>query len=176
MRITIESAERDDLAEIIAVDDDASQLYPTGGIVFDLDDDSPIVVNERARWAREIGDRRVLIARQGPDSPILGFAANDLLDGVAYLDQISVRRSAMRQGVGAALLAASGELAQPHGALWLTTYAHLSWNKPYYERHGFTPVPAAEWPAGIAHHIEEQRACLPDPEQRIAMRRDLRKG
>jgi hypothetical protein len=52
----------------------------------------------------------------------------------------------MRQGMGTALLYAAMKLAMQargrvHGrALWLTTYQHLRWNRPYYEHHGFVIV------------------------------------
>jgi hypothetical protein len=59
-------------------------------------------------------------------------------------------------------------------ALWLTTYAHVPWNRPFYESEGFEVVPSKEWPADIAAIIAEQRRWLPAPEQRIAMRRILR--
>lgn len=55
--------------------------------------------------------------------------------------------------------------------LWLTTYAHLPWNRPFYERAGFAVIPEAQCPPGIVEILAEQRACLPAPRERIAMQR-----
>ena len=59
-----------------------------------------------------------------------------------------------------------------HGAeLWLTTYDHLPFNRPYYERLGFRRVDA--FGRDIAQHLAAQREALPDPAHRIAMRRPV---
>jgi N-acetylglutamate synthase-like GNAT family acetyltransferase len=97
------------------------------------------------------------------------------LDGEPYLDQLAVRIAAMRQGLGRDLLARSADWGRAVGgsALWLTTYAHLSFNQPYYERHGFAVIAESACGAGIRHHLDEQRRNLPLPDQRVAMRRPL---
>jgi len=55
--------------------------------------------------------------------------------------------------------------------LWLTTYAHVPWNAPFYERHGFVAVPESACAPALLAALEEQRRFLPAPQQRIAMRR-----
>ena len=57
--------------------------------------------------------------------------------------------------------------------MWLTTYGHLPWNVPFYEKMGFVVIPEAEWGAGVLHHVEAQRESLPLPESRVAMRAPL---
>jgi GNAT superfamily N-acetyltransferase len=106
----------------------------------------------------------------------LGFAALDSLDGEPYLDQLAVQRAFMRRGVGQLLLeqAVAWAERQKGDALRLTTYAHLPFNRPYYERHGFVVVAEVECGSGIRHHLEEQRRALPTPSERVAMRRSLR--
>ena len=54
-------------------------------------------------------------------------------------------------------------------ALTLTTYRHLPFNRPFYERHGFQLLTAAELTPGLAHHLDEQRRYLPLPDERVAM-------
>ena len=118
---------------------------------------------------------------EGPAGPE-GRPAPDADEGAPYLEQLSVRRAAMGRGLGRRLLGHAIARAREYearrgmgssGRLWLTTYGHLRWNRPFYAREGFVVVPEAAWPVGIAHHVAEQRRCLPDPEQRIAMRRAL---
>lgn len=77
----------------------------------------------------------------------------------------------MRRGIGAMLVRrALGWAAERGGALWLTTYAHLPWNRPYYERFGFEVVPEAQCGPQMRACLEAQRGVLPVPHQRIAMR------
>ena len=79
------------------------------------------------------------------------------------------------RGVGTALLETAFRWADARGAgLWLNTYGHLSWNRPFYERRGFLLVPEAEWRAEMRTVVQEQRANLPLPDQRVVMFRPHR--
>jgi GNAT superfamily N-acetyltransferase len=134
-----------------------------------LEKDHPFVVAEANRWAIAIEDGLAQVAVDGDDRPI-GFVALRCVDNQPYLDQLAVRRRYMRRGVGSALLhyaiAWSGSRR-----LWLTTYSHLPWNRPYYERHGFAHVPEDSCGPELRAILQTQRAALPDPEQRVAMMR-----
>jgi GNAT superfamily N-acetyltransferase len=164
--IDIRVARPDELAELVSIDDDASTLYGEAGLGMTLSDDHPFVRSEQARWLRALHAGTVFVASR--DSSMLGFASIEPLDGATYLDQLSVRRAAMRTGVGSRLLARAIEYAAPV-PLWLTTYAHLPWNAPWYERVGFRRVPEEGCGEGIRHHLREERAALPAPDQRVAM-------
>lgn len=164
-----------ELDTLVAIDDDATALYVQYGVALSLAADHPFVLAERARWGRAVEQERVFVAVDGEGSA-LGFAALDQLDGEPYLDQLAVRMSAMRRGLGRRLLERAIAWAEDAKgrALWLTTYRHLPFNRPFYERHGFETVPEAEAGQGIRHHLEEQRRVLPDPSERVVMRRALR--
>ena len=175
-------ARPDELALLVEIDDDAGQLYAEAGLPIELEPEHPFLAAEQARWRSALAQGRVFLAVDDRDRG-LGFAALGALGGdeaAPYLEQLSVRRAAMGRGIGRRLLrraiarAEGHDASAPGGWLWLTTYGHLRWNRPFYESEGFAAVAEAEWPPAIAHHVEEQRACLPDPEQRIAMRRPLR--
>lgn len=163
-----------DHSALNSIDDDAAQLFGAHGVHIDLPPEHPFVRDESARWLRSVKLGRAFVAVDAGGAA-LGFAALDVVDGEPYLDQLSVRPSAMRGGIGGSLLARSVAWAQAFGAsrLWLTTYAHLAFNRPYYERHGFVVVPDAQCGPGLRHHLDEQRRALPAPEQRVAMRRAL---
>jgi GNAT superfamily N-acetyltransferase len=95
--------------------------------VLDLPPAAP--AGERARaW-------RVLVVGR----PVAGFAVLEQVDGDVHLEQLSVHPSAMRRGIGAALLAAVVEHARAVGArrVTLLTYADVPWNAPWYARHGW---------------------------------------
>jgi len=171
---TIVPASASDGATLRAIDDDACALYAAHGIELELPHDHPFARAELARWlhSAELGSAFLAVDHAGR---AVGFAALELVDGEPYLDQLSVRVAAMRQGIGGKLLARAAEWARAaHGsALWLTTYTHLSFNQPYYERRGFAVVPESECSPGLQLHLAEQRRTLPAPNQRVAMRRSL---
>lgn len=169
--IQIRTARPDELKILVAIDNEATKLYAEAGLQFTLDADHPFVVAESSRWARAIERKLAHVAVDSQDRPV-GFITLGFVDSNPYLDQIAVLPFLMRRGVGSALLSQaiswSGERS-----LWLTTYSHLAWNGPYYERHGFVTVQENEWGSELSVIIQEQRAALPDPSYRVAMVRNL---
>ncbi|MFK7977112.1 MAG: GNAT family N-acetyltransferase [Halioglobus sp.] len=157
----------DELEAIVSIDDAASDLYYQAGLELDLGESHPFVEAESARWMSALNQGLVHVAVDARGK-LKGFAVFALLAGERYLDQISVHPDAMRQGVGTRLLklAINWSDSRP---LWLTTYSHLAWNKPYYEKHGFVEVPETVCSAEIQSILRDQRAYLPDADKRIAM-------
>lgn len=164
-------ARADELQALVEIDDQASELYLQAAITLALGKDHPFVVGESVRWADAIDNKLAHVAVDAHDRPI-GFLTLRLVDGEPYLDQLAVHPSHMQHGVGTALLqqAISWSAKRP---LWLTTYSHLSWNRPYYERHGFVVVPESGCGSELRSILEEQRAVLPHPANRVAMVRCL---
>jgi len=155
-----------------SIDDDAAALYAEHGLAIELASDHPFVRDEQARWLRSAQLGRAFLALDTAGIAV-GFAALDRVDGEPYLDQLAVRASAMRQGIGAALLGLAADWARAAGgsALWLTTYDHLPFNRAYYERHGFAVMPEFACGPGVRRHLDEERRSLPAPLHRVAMRR-----
>jgi GNAT superfamily N-acetyltransferase len=170
----IRPARPTDRETIRLIDDDATALYAEHGLAIELAPGHPFAVAEQGRWLRSAELGRAFFALDEAGQPV-GFAALDWLDDQPYLDQLSVRRSAMRRGIGTRLLQHAADWARQAGgaALWLTTYGHVPFNRPYYERRGYVLVPESACGPGIAHHLHEQRLHLPAPDQRVAMRREL---
>lgn len=167
----IRVAASDELEVLRAIDDDAGTLYAEWGLDLALSATHSFAMAESALWQRALDAQSVFLACDPPEQAV-GFAVLMLLDDAAYLDQLSVRRSAMRRGVGRSLLQTAIDWArqQQQRALTLTTYHHLPFNRPFYERHGFELLPPAQVTPGLTHHLDEQRRFLPLPEQRVAMR------
>jgi GNAT superfamily N-acetyltransferase len=173
--VRVRLAEPEEIAVLVDIDDDASELYAQYGLSLQLSAGDAFALAERARWLASARRQRVFMALDPSDMP-LGFAALDVVDEQPYLDQLAVRQLAMRQGVGQLLLrrALAWAELQAGRSLWLTTYAHLPFNRAYYERRGFVVVPEHACGPGVRHHLEEQRRFLPSPAERVAMRRELR--
>jgi GNAT superfamily N-acetyltransferase len=169
--ISIRTALAHELPLVLSIDDDATKRYALGGVVLGVTDEHPFVKAEQRRWAAALAAGDVFFAER--DGRAIGVAVMEVVDGAAYLDQLSVRMDEMNRGVGRALIARAMEWARGRD-LWLTTYGHLEWNRPYYERGGFAVVPEPEWGPGIRAIVEEQREALPHPELRVAMRHPAR--
>jgi GNAT superfamily N-acetyltransferase len=171
----IEVARSSDFDEVVRIDDEATALYAEAGLELVLGAAHRFSQAEQARWRRSAELGQLFFAVNGEGARV-GLAALDELDDAAYLDQLSVRRSAMRRGAGRFLVRHAIAWAENagHATLWLTTYGHLPWNVPFYTREGFELVPESECGDGVRHHLDDQRRWLPLPEQRVAMRRLLR--
>jgi GNAT superfamily N-acetyltransferase len=170
--VTIRPAKPEEIDLLCAIDDDASRLYERSGLMVNLTSDDEFIVAEQARWLASARRGHAFLAVNA-EGDALGFAALDEVDGHPYLDQLAVRLAAMRRGIGRSLLGRAVDWARRRGgdALWLTTWGHLPYNRPSYEREGFVVIPEAQCGPGIRHHLAEQRRWLPAPEHRIAMRR-----
>jgi GNAT superfamily N-acetyltransferase len=166
--IEIRRAAPDEIEEMVAIDVDACTLYVEAGLDADLGPDHPYSIAERACWTRCASEGNASLAARPGARPV-GLLVLDRVDGTPYLEQLSIRRVAMRQGLGRRLLERAIEWAGGE-PLWLTTYGHIPWNRPFYERHGFVTIPEPECPPWVVAILEEQRRALPAPEERVAMR------
>lgn len=156
-----------ELTALQALDAAACQLFEPLGLSVNFPEAHPFVVAEAERWIAALARGQVVVAVGSTDA-ILAFAAYGRQDGLPYLDQLSVHPDAMRRGLGKVLLRhVIGE--HPGEPLWLTTYAHVPWNAPYYQRFGFTLVEDAACGPELQSTLTTQRAALPAPERRVAM-------
>ena len=153
-------------ARVIEIDDDACSLYAEAGRHVELPPHHAFVVAEQARWRAALDAGRIVVAVTSVDQPI-GFASLGYVDSEAHLQQASVRRAWMRRGVGRALVECA--IAWGHGALWLTTYADLAWNRRFYERLGFSCIDEVSCGPEMCSILDAERRALPAPDQRIVM-------
>src|SRR5690606_13502560 len=149
-------------------DGDASALFVAAGLSTLLDDDHPFVRDERERWRNATRAGQVTLAIDASGEAV-GFSVLGTVVGRPYLDQLAVRVAAMGRGIGRTLLEHAVRESSTAGELWLTTYAHLRFNRPFYERAGFSTVPESQCGPQLRAILQAQRRSLPRPEQRIAM-------
>ena len=108
------------------------------------------------------------------DRPV-AYACASVVDGEGHLDQVSVRRSYARRGIGGALVEQVCEWAKTEGlhAVTLTTFRQVEWNGPLYERYGFAPLDEGDHGPELTAIRTAERAAGIDVAPRIAMRRQL---
>jgi GNAT superfamily N-acetyltransferase len=167
--VLIRQASPEEIDEMVSIDVDACTLYVEAGLDADLRPEHPYSIAERADWTRCAREGNAFVASP-PEGRLVGLLVMDRIDGAPYLEQLSIRRTVMRQGLGRRLLERAIEWAG-RAPLWLTTYSHIPWNRPFYERYGFVATRELACPPGMVAILEDQRRALPAPEQRIAMRR-----
>jgi GNAT superfamily N-acetyltransferase len=163
-----------DIDLLIDIDNDASTLFERAGLRLDAERDREITLAARERWMKCLAAGTVLLSEDDTGRAV-AFAAVGARDAEPYLDQLSVRMDSMGKGMGTVLLYEALKIAtRSHGrVLWLTTYEHLSWNRPFYERHGFVSVAPEHCGEQLRGELSFERRLLPDPQHRIAMRREL---
>jgi GNAT superfamily N-acetyltransferase len=94
---------------------------------------------------------RAWVAADEHDEPV-GFVVADVVDGCAYIEQVSVHPAHAGHRIGAMLLdyVADWAAGQDMHAMTLITFRGVPWNAPYYERLGFHELTEAEITPGLA--------------------------
>ncbi|WP_208114028.1 GNAT family N-acetyltransferase [Actinomycetospora succinea] len=111
------------------------------------------------------------------DRPV-AYLMDDVVDGEAHLDQVSVHPDHARRGIGAGLVEHLAGRARAAGraAITLTTFVDVPWNAPYYARLGFRALADDELGPGLRAVRRTEAARGLDRWPRVAMRRDLGAG
>jgi len=165
----VRAARPDDLPRLGPIEVAAGQLFRTVGLDDIADDEGfPIEVLDAAR-----ADGRLwVVAHRGE---AVGYALVLQLDEQVHLEQLSVDPDHGRRGLGAALVEAVARWAAGRGApdLTLTTFRDVAWNRPYYERQGFTVVPDEAWSSTLRALVAHEATEGLDPATRVVMRRPL---
>lgn len=88
-----------------------------------------------------------------------------------HIWELSVHQSYQRRGVGSALLEAVARVAKVNGfqALSLTTFDDVTWNRPFYERCGFTVVPVSSYNARFKALADLEQSLGLTRARRVAM-------
>lgn len=149
----------------------AASIFPAGWIPEQMltESTAPELLEEGARsgrlWVALAGN-----ALPGKAFSPVGYALMREIEKLALLAQIDVHPEHSGRGIGRALIRQVAQRAtrDGHAALFLTIFAGIAWNAPFYERLGFEVLRPTETPATILEILKhERRAGL---KNRVAMR------
>jgi len=140
--ITIRPAAPADLSQLAEIEASADALFAD---VFGPLDATGV------SWSPESGEERaaatgfILVAAHGP-AEVVGFVHVLEAAGHAHLEQLSVRPTHARRGIGRALVASAVDGAAQRGyrRITLRTFADVPWNAPFYAACGFTVTPTSD--------------------------------
>jgi GNAT superfamily N-acetyltransferase len=162
LRAVIRLARRDDIAAMQAVERAAGEQFRDVGMG-DIADHDPMPASALAEY---VDDGRAWCAEL--DGAVVGYAVAETVDGHGHLEQISVHPDVQGRGLGRALVDAVAAWAD--GAVTLTTFRDVPWNRPLYEHLGFVVVHDDEIGPELAHKVIEEIQYGLDPALRVSMR------
>jgi GNAT superfamily N-acetyltransferase len=161
----IRRATPDDVDDVITIEVEAGALFLTVGM-------PEVAADVPARQPLTLGVAQGRLWVADDDGRASGFVLASVVDGQAHIDQVCVRPSNGRRGIGRQLVGHVERWGRERGlpGTTLTTFRDVPWNGPYYRSLGYTELPAdavgPELAAIVAHE-----ASLPglDPALRCAM-------
>ncbi len=151
----VRAAQARDLAALPDIERAAATLFPAGALppaaLDPLDTDS---------LRRALDEGLLWVAHVAGDSAPAGFLAAEALGECLHILEMSVLPAAGGQGLGSHLLEAAAAAARARAlrCLSLTTFAHLPWNAPWYQRRGFVAIAPPLAQAGPFAHLGERLA------------------
>jgi GNAT superfamily N-acetyltransferase len=167
--VTVRPARGDELEALRSIELAAGAPFREIGMDLVADDAPPSTVSLRAALDR--GGLWVI----DDGGTVAAYLVDDVVDGEAHLEQVSVHPDHARRGLGARLVedlvARAG--AAGHRAVTLTTFVDVPWNGPYYARLGFRPLADDEVGPGLRAVRRAEIARGLDRWPRTAMRRDV---
>jgi len=156
-----------DVPELARIEVEAGRLF--------LAVDMPEVAGDEAdqqELAEATADGRLWVASY--DGQVAGYVQASEVDGRAHVDQVSVRPSWGRRGIGEALVRHVEAWGRDRGldGTTLTTFRDVPWNGPWYRRLGYRELGPEEIGPGL-RAVMDHEATWPGivPALRCAMYR-----
>jgi GNAT superfamily N-acetyltransferase len=166
----VRPARPQDLTKMRELERAAGAAFRTLGMAAVADDEPPSI-GELTTFQQ---DGRAWVITDDSDCPV-AYLLLDVVEGNAHVEQVSVHPDHARGGLGKTLLDTATAWAQQRGlaALTLTTYAHVPWNAPYYQRLGFQVMTEDQMPEGLCRIRDQEQARGLAKWPRVTMRRPV---
>lgn len=167
---SIRQARREELERLRAIEREAGRMFREQPVTLEEREPTPLADLEAARL------RASLFAAVDRADRAVGWAMMGEVDGEAHLFEVAVAPDHGRRGIGRSLVehVCAWAEARGSGAVTLTTFLDVPWNRPFYERCGFVVVPLEAAGSGIRAVVAEEISWGLDWSERCVMRRALR--
>jgi len=168
--IKIRKAEVRDIAVLPEIERAAASLFDERDLPLKLRDDT--ISEDQHLDAQRRG---LLLVALDDALNVVGFALSTRLDSNLHIVEMDVHPQHQRRGIGTSLLKQTIALASALGcdAVTLTTFVHISWNAPWYQKLGFSVLPNDAIPTSVRSILDHERKMGLDPRRRVAMRMKL---
>ena len=168
-RYRVVPAQPSQLAALPAIERAAGRLFD--GQDLGLPPEAFDEVTPLEDFAEAQAEGLLLVALDGNEAPV-GFALADERDDALHLEEVDVHPDHGRRGLGEKLVRALCALSVERGpgAVTLTTFRDVPWNRPFYERLGFAVQDPASLPAELREIVAEEAERGLDPARRVVMR------
>jgi GNAT superfamily N-acetyltransferase len=173
----IRLAEADDVALLPSVERRAVRLFENWLAETGL----TLEILEQVSSVDELDDARargqLWVAVSAEDGPV-GFAQVVVLDQTAHLDELDVVPEHGCSGIGSRLLQTVCDWAGKAGyeKVTLSTFKHVPWNAPFYERRGFVTVDSDRLPPQHVDLVKAEGARGLRSDRRVIMEFSTRAG
>jgi GNAT superfamily N-acetyltransferase len=166
----IRTGRLDDLERLRSIERAAGEAFRSISMKA-IADGEPPSVDELAAYTRS---GRAWVAADANGEPI-GYIIVEEIDSCVHIAQVSVHPRHARQGIGSRLIhtAACWGAANGFTEMTLTTFEHVPWNAPYYERLGFRVVPEELWTEGMRQVVEHEAALGLAAWPRVVMKKRI---
>lgn len=147
--ITLRPTQIDDAIKLPAIEQSAGQLFST---LEDLSWISESGVQSVEKHLAFINHKGHWVAVNSENEPV-GFIMTTPLPESLFIHELSVSEAWQNRGIGKLLIQKVKDEAKAHqfSAVTLTTFRHVPWNAPYYQRLGFSILSESE----IPHSLQE---------------------
>ncbi len=127
-----------------------------------------------AMFAAAAGEQRLLVV-DGGDAGLIGFALLVEDADAAHICELDILPAHQGRGHGAQLLDAVSAWGGARGLsrVTITTFRHVPFNRPYYERRGFTEIAPEAGGPGLRAETALQASLGFGPDKRLAMARPI---
>ena len=169
----IRAARPCDIGELRRIEVEAGRQFAAIGME-EIAGDEPLPAEKLLEYQ---SDGRAWVVADEEDRPVAYLIA-EWVDGAVHVEQVSTHPAQAGRGIGADLIEHVAGWARERGSpvLTLTTFVDVPWNGPYYERLGFTAMPAQTLGPELAAVRAGEAAHGLDRWPRQAMSRPLQLG
>ncbi|WYW97883.1 GNAT family N-acetyltransferase [Proteus vulgaris] len=152
--ITLRQTEINDAVKLPIIEQSAGQLFRT---IEDLSWISESGVQSVEKHLAFIHQQGHWVAVNSDNEPV-GFIMTKPLPESLFIHELSVSEAWQNKGIGKLLIQKIKDEAKAHqlSAITLTTFRHVPWNAPYYQRLGFSILSENEIPPSLQEILDDE--------------------